>query len=55
MMSFWHTFLSFLSIYTAAPSREDYVQVHASKKRLIEESLKEFSKAKKYDSVSMKK
>ena len=28
----------FLSVYTAAPSREDYVQVHASKKSLIEES-----------------
>ena len=27
-----------LSIYTAAPSREDYVQVCASKKMLIEES-----------------
>ena len=31
-------FSFFLSIYTAAPSREDYVQVRASKKRLIEES-----------------
>ena len=27
-----------LSIYTASPSREDYVQVRASEKRLIEES-----------------
>ena len=31
------------------------MQVRASRKRLIEESLNEFSKAKKYDSVSMEK
>ena len=31
------------------------MQVRASKKKLIEESQNEFSKVKKYDSVSMKK
>ena len=31
-------FLFFLSIYPASPSREDYVQLRASKKSMIEES-----------------
>ena len=45
----------FLSIYPTSPSREDYVQLCVSKKSMIEESKNDFSKDKKYVSVSIRK
>ena len=45
----------FLSIYPASLFRDDYVQLRASKKSMIEESKNDFSKDKKYESVSIRK
>ena len=54
MLSFPICFL-FLSIYPISPFNEDYVQLRASKKSMIEESLKKFSKDKQNVSVSTRK
>ena len=47
--------VSFYFFLPAEPSRENYVQLCASEKSMIEESLNDFSKDKTYDSVSMRK
>ena len=43
------------SIYPVVPPLEDYVQLGASKKSMVEDGLNELNQDNKYDSVSMRK